>query len=287
MKGVILKAWYFVFKIPPGRAFGNIIYPLLPEYIKKKCIASYFQRKGFIGFITNTISHKLDKEYFSGSEEEIRKANRELYWGAYFGRSWHNLERSKYSSIEEYISTDAFIKFRKPLIDQVKVLNFKNVCEIGTGNGLFIRYLSETLPAEKFYGLDINKETIEENKNIYADSGITFLADSNNDFLYNQLPDDVLIISVGTLECFTKAELEELLTSLKNSNKKVTISLSEPFDLDLNSEDSVPREGSALFSHAYEKILTRLQFRIVSILYLKRKTEDPRVNYIIVTASNY
>ena len=203
------------------------------------------------------------------------------------GRSWHNVERSKYKSIEDFAATESFLRFRKPLVDQVRDLSVDCVCEIGTGNGFFIKYLADIFPSAKLFGLDINKEIIEDNKHFYNDQRITFLADSNNDFLYKKLPDNVLLISVGTFECFTQSELEELFSSLGNSGKKVTIALSEPFDIDLaTSAKSEPR-GATLFSHAYEKILTNLNFQIISKLYLKRKSEDTKENYIILTATNY
>jgi ubiquinone/menaquinone biosynthesis C-methylase UbiE len=287
MKQIVLRFWYRFFKTPPLELFGNIIYPVLPGFIKKKCIAAYFNRVGFIGLLTNAISKKLEENYFSGSDQEIRKTNRELFWGALYGRSWHNVERNKYKSIEDYAATDSFQRFRKPLVDQVKELSVDCVCEIGTGNGFFIKFFADIFPSAKLIGLDINKEIIDDNIEFYKDQRLTFLADSNNDFLYKQLPDNVLLISVGTFECFTQAELEELLKSLKNSGRKVTIALSEPFDIDLTITDKSHPRGATLFSHAYEKILTNLQFRIISKLYLKRKTEDTKDNYIILTATNY
>jgi trans-aconitate methyltransferase len=287
MKHLARKVWNLFFKKPPSEIFGRIIYPFLPSSVKKKCIDSFFNRTGFIGFLTNAVAPMLEKAYFTGSDEQIRKDNRQLFWGDNFGQSWHNTERNRYQSLEDYASTESFLRYRKPLIEQVKDLHFNSICEIGTGNGLFIKYLSTVFPSHQLYALDINNGIIEDNKRIYAGSNITFVADSENDFLYNKLPDNSLIISVGTFQCFTQEELKELLRSLKNSRKKVTIALSEPFDIDPEKDEHSEPRHAALISHPYEKIFTALQFQIRSKLYLKRRLEDTRNNYIILTVTNY
>ena len=143
------------FRKPPGEVTADIIYPFLPRFIKKKCIEQYFNRSGFTGFLTNIISVKLEQEYAGLEDKELRKTNRELFWGAGYGKSWHSTERSKYKSLEEYSQTESFIKFRLPLVNMVRGGKFTSVCELGTGNGLFIKYMQGVFPQAELYGLDL------------------------------------------------------------------------------------------------------------------------------------
>ena len=100
------------------------------------------------------------------------------------------------------------------LLDHFPFIN--NLCEIGTGHGLMLDYLSGQLTQiERFHGIDLSAEQISRNQAIYAGSKVEFLPVEAADYVVQHCRPGTLFVACGAFECFTQAELEEFASSLK------------------------------------------------------------------------
>jgi len=208
------------------------------------------------------------KEFYSKSEPELRQANREQYWGGKAGKLWHEGIRKKYSSPEAF--ENEFVKRREPMTSMLgefisdQAGKYSVLCEIGTGNGLYIHYLYEKYSSQfkKWVGIDLNAEQININKAVYKEKPINFISTEVGDWIKANSQESVLFLAVGTLEYFTQPELEEFFSQVKENHSNAAIALVEPisFDISLN-KNSMPR-GLYMFSHNYPFLLEKSGFRM-------------------------
>ena len=164
LRRFLKKIWYKAFKQRPDVVRASLIIRLLPKPIVARLWASRMTGFKPTSRITKFLYRQLDIHYYSRSEDQTRRLNRELVWGSIAGRRWHELKRTK------YVDTCSLLSNRHHLLQEVSKLTeeypkFKNLVEIGTGHGLFIELLYSNLPRiRRFIGLDSNATQIGHNK---------------------------------------------------------------------------------------------------------------------------
>ena len=141
---------------------------------------------------------------------------------------------------------------------------FNTVMEIGVGDGRFINYIKEKkwIGINKYIGIDINNEQVEENKLNF--NNIEFVCEEIEEWVKRDTSNGGVFISAGTLSYFTSNELKELLGLIKSKYKFVSFGIIEPISFDLNTEfESMPR-GNLMYSHNYPFIFKSLGYDIIS-----------------------
>jgi hypothetical protein len=140
-------------------------------------------------------------------------------------------------------------------------LNFNVICEIGTGNGLLIKCISDrTDKKTAIIGCDISSAQIEKNKRIYANERINFINSNAFDAIAAmEAYGNGLLVSCGTLEYFSPDELLSLFLQLKE--KRMSILIHEPSDCSIEQKYSSPR-GKTAYSHGYKHHLNSLGYSI-------------------------
>jgi hypothetical protein len=203
--------------------------------------------------------NELVRQYYAMDEAAQRELNHGMLWGGSAGPVWHEAMRKRFADPERF--RNEYLPRRASLVRLLEAAlekspgRFPAICEIGTGNGLFIDYLSKTLRGvERFVGCDINSEQIRRNRDIYRDSKVEFV--DNLDDVLDSFSTGVILVSVGTFEYFTRPELEGFLARLRAKfDGRVAIGLSEPINMDLDSETESKPRGWTMFSHNYRHIL--------------------------------
>lgn len=151
--------------------------------------------------------------------------------------------------------------------------------EVGTGNGLGLKYLKDCLSDEKnYFGIDISEETIKETKERFKDDNkLNFECRDVFEVLNTINVDDTIFIFFGTLEYFTENDILKLFNEIKNKSSRFMIALHEPCNIDLkNIKYSQPR-GNIAYSHNYPYLLERAG---INIDYLDIRSIDNRTtNY--------
>lgn len=259
IKQRLKHAWFAVFADHPLTYPGRVLLSLMPARTRDRLQAEFFTGNQSEGLVARMIRAELNRQYYSKSDGERRRLNRERFWGGQAGAEWHETERRRQSAGS--LSAD-FLRFRLPLVRQLKELvaaapaRYWTLCEIGTGNGLFLQYLSRELPAiQRFVGLDLNSDQIARNRETYAGSSLEFVAGDVDDWLRRHLTTPTVFVAVGTLECFTEGELVEVLRSIRASGVAAAVALCEPVNIDLRTTTSSRPRGNTMYSHNYPHLL--------------------------------
>lgn len=253
---------------------GSLLLKILPKnYIEKlrsKSIVWGFTHDHTFGdkIMMRLIGPYFWKNYYSASEENQRMMNRAHFWGSEAGKLWHEEIRKKYGS--EELFRDEFLKRRENLTNMLQeFLNqfpgyYHSICEIGTGNGMYINYLCQLrLPGiQNWIGIDLNKEQITINQKLFCSSAIQFISVEALEWIDKNSEEGTIFLSVGTLEYFTQSELEEYFNFIKNKFEKAAIAIAEPVSFDLQKEfQSTPR-GHTMFNHNYPYMLSNAGYQI-------------------------
>jgi 2-polyprenyl-3-methyl-5-hydroxy-6-metoxy-1,4-benzoquinol methylase len=264
-------------KLAIANRFGYLIYPLISNKYKEKIYSNLLS----IEFDTNDIIikptiinliiiNKFKSNYNPDLPNEyFRKLIKKYVWGGTLGKKWHEKESSDDPSLNKYM------RWRKSQVEQIKSFlsqnnEYKYIVEVGCGNGLYIKYLSQELGTKyKYAGIDLSMEQIKINVNKYKDnSDISFYYGSADEIeVFNSIS-GVLYVTFGTLTCFTQKELSHWLNIINNSKKKKAISLSEWIvDYDVLKENESKSMSPTLYNHNYEFLLKEQGYNIIHKLY--------------------
>lgn len=181
---------------------------------------------------------------------------------------WKNqIDDAWYKKTEQ--SFDKSLAALLPVVDKLRQFQKENtvevVCEIGTGDGRFINYLSEVLDQSKrFVGLDICENRINYNKRIY--DGVEFYGGDALEWITAQhLENTVYVTNGGVLEYFSPSSLDLLIQTIHKSQGCVAL-FYEPIsvDHDLSSDvlTDLTKAGEYSFSHNYPAVFKRHGFDI-------------------------
>jgi trans-aconitate methyltransferase len=139
--------------------------------------------------------------------------------------------------------------------------SYATVCEIGTGNGLFLEYLSRELTGvRRFVGIDLNCSQIERNREVYAGSRLEFECSEIATWMATGVTGPTIFLAAGTLECFTQPELVEFLGLVRRLQTGAAIALCEPVNIDLATTTASKARGSTMYSHNYPHLLRSAGF---------------------------
>ena len=167
-----------------------------------------------------------------------------------------------------------FLAYHEAIVGEtVRVLresgcHFRQMVEIGSGDGKILEHFSRFLPEVSFYhGVDLNLPQIENNRLVYADKPqLEFHHCDGNQWLNeNAVPGTILMTNGGVLEYFTRKELEAIFSRLSSQHSPCMIVLTESIaaDHDLEFETKTYPYGWELsLSHNYLALLREAGFTI-------------------------
>lgn len=263
--------WYRWFPEHPYGYLGAVVIRLCPASYLKRAQEDFLLNPLAQSEWRKIVKAGLRRRYFAQDESDVAGTNRTHFWGSVAGRKWHQMKTAHLRDPEAF--SQEFEQFRGPIVTHLRALvqadpSYTTLCEIGTGNGLFLQYLShlDSLNAlPHLVGLDLNDEQIEENRKMAAGSRVSFLRMEVRDWIDEEPRDGTIFLTHETLHNFTPAELERLLDSIRRIGRAAII-LSEPIDVRLPADArSKPRGGIGIsFSHNYARYLREHAYTIVS-----------------------
>jgi SAM-dependent methyltransferase len=270
IKDRLKRTWYLLFSEHPYTYLGSCLVKILPASYIRRFYYGLFPGKPPSGFLGNIITRELCRQYYLKSEDETRRLNREKFWGAGPGKEWHSFIKKIYTDKDKF--NKEFLTHRDLLIANIsKLLStvpnyYHTICDIGTGNGLLLDYLSKEFNnVKKFVGVDLNKEQILENKETYKDSKLEFVHVDITDWINTQSKDGIIFIACGAFEYFTQEELKELFQLIRERVSHAAITMCEPINLDLKSEMISRPRGGIAYSHNYPHLLKQCGYHIVHL----------------------
>lgn len=255
LRDPLKRVWYSVFPRSPYAYLGRAVIRLVPGSYVSKVRDNFFTGRGPSGIVGDAIRAELNRRYYSSSESDIRRRGRAEFWGSDPGKRWHDLMRERCADPGRF-STE-FLEPRLPLVFDISDLlgtdpRYHTVCEIGTGNGIFLRYLASRFPmVHRFVGVDLNGEQIRENQETYKGTGLEFVHGEISDWIETQGKRGTIFVACETFEFFTYNELRELLGHIRAKVSPAAVGVFALVSPRLSPDTvSLPR-GSAAYSHNY------------------------------------
>ena len=281
----------FAFSEPPGISIVRFLLWLLPASYKSHLYDNFFTQgdKGFFGIF---IYPTLNWQYYSMSEHERERFCRERIWGGQAGKQWHEANKQEFEGDnDKYSESESFLKYRRPLIRQISELLSSNpkydvICEIGTGNGMFLDCLSNEFPnIRRFVGIDINRKQILANMEAYKNSKLEFFHAEITDWVNTRCENGTIFITVNVFEYFSQSEFKDILELIHDKINPVAIAVSEPINIDLSQQVTSKPRGAAAYSYNYPYLFQQHGYEIFRQELQPIKPDIPFHNEVIMTVT--
>lgn len=264
---LLKRLWYSVFSERPYAYFGRFVVRLVPMSYRARVRDELFTARGPKGVLADIVRAELNRQYYaSDCEEVIRRRSREEFWGGIPGKKWHGIAKERFSEPGAY--SREFLGFRQPLVRLISELlvstdQFHTICEIGTGNGMFLQYLSERFPEIwRFVGVDLNGDQIRENQETYKGQRLEFDHAEITEWIQKQSENGTIFLGNETFEWFTPREFEELLQCIRERVKPAAIAIFACVDAGTLGKGVTRPRGALAFSHDYPHMLACCHYRI-------------------------
>src|SRR3989442_377110 len=115
------KLWYSVFSERPYTYVGRFFVKMVPKSYQARVRNEFFTARGPAGVLADIVRAELNRQYYTSTcEEEIRRRNREEFWGGGPGKRWHEFARDKFSEPGAY--SREFLGYRRPLVQYISEL---------------------------------------------------------------------------------------------------------------------------------------------------------------------
>jgi hypothetical protein len=256
-------SWKLCWKEMTRHWVGRVCVPCLPADYMAGIINDYYIDQEPKSFFKHAVRSELTRRYYESPDAQIRAMNRRCFWGGTAGFRWHEAERTRHLNSPQF--SEAYFRSRGRMVEQIYWLLdnfpcFKNLCEIGTGNGLLIEYLSGSLTqVERFQGMDLSAEQIARNRAIFADSKVEYLHIEASEYILRHCRPGTLFVACGTFECFTQAEIEGLFALTRRTVNPTAFAICDAVAVDFDASielNSRPR-GNLFYSHNYRHLLEK------------------------------
>ena len=267
VRQLLKKTWHLIFSKRPHEYVGRLLVKIVPESYQSRVRNEFFTAGGPRGILADIVRAELNRQYYSSKTgEETRKRDREVFWGATPGKRWHEFAKARYD--EQNLHHSEFLRPRRFLARQISDLlassrEYRTICEIGTGNGMFLHDLSKQSPSiKRFIGVDLNKEQILENRRTYAATGLEFVHGEITDWIQSQCDRGTIFVAIETFEFFTQEELEELFGRIREIVSPAAIAMFALAESSTASEVVSRPRGTTAFNHNYLYLLKQCDYRV-------------------------
>jgi hypothetical protein len=279
--------WFALFRVPPKRLAGKLLVSILPNSYINKVKGKIWADKNFF---EDLIISAIAGQYHSLENNKRTQLNKKEFWGAIAGDSWHDERETFYSKSPE-IAFAGRQWFIDKIKDELKMsTEIATLIEIGTGNGVFLDYLSRQLPeVKKFVGLDLNSNTITKAKGQFKNNqSLEFYDEDLFDYLLSSGSKGFILVVCDTLSYFPMEDLEAFFKSIRNPDfGKVVVATYEYVDMDINSEfDSIPK-GNIGLSHNHPYLAKKVGLYVRDFYVKNLDPSAPRQNSISMIARNF
>src|SRR5213594_2271397 len=121
VRQLLKKTWHLIFSKRPYEYVGRLLVKIVPESYQSRVRDEFFTGQGPRGILADIVRAELNGQYYSSkTDEETRKRDREVFWGATPGKRWHEFTRSRYD--EEDPRNSEFLGPRRLLARQISDL---------------------------------------------------------------------------------------------------------------------------------------------------------------------
>jgi len=186
------------------------------------------------------------------------------FWAGDYAKAYHDQNRHQFQEM--------FLDDFLGVVDELETVLEQNrsittICEIGTGSGQLLDYLSNRLPTiKRFIGIDLSDATIRDNRERYPNDSIDWIAADAIEWIeQNAGPAWVFVSHRGVMEYFTQSQVESLFRFIAEKKSPAVLLVIEPVGLDHDLEnqfESQPYGIEYSLSHNYPHLLRSAGFEV-------------------------
>ena len=270
IKALLLKSYYFLknlkifFLQNIGKNFPNFILKIAPKSkIKSKNLDILFRTNK--NGIWEILIDGAKTEIYNNLSDYEKSKNAKTLWSTNDGYKWIKFDQNTPIQKIAEKRKDIFCLIEQYLYENKNIDTF---CEIGTGDGRYLDFLSKKLPhIQKLIGVDLNPKIIEENNKNYKTNNKLIFISGNVTAKFNKIKNlssnSILFVSFRTLTMFTQTEIEELFNFINNKKESLSIAFFEQNEIDTSKEtESKTRSGIFFNSHNYNYLLKKCGLKI-------------------------
>ncbi|MES2661675.1 MAG: class I SAM-dependent methyltransferase [Pseudomonadota bacterium] len=256
------------YRITIKMLIGFILTRLMPQKtqrIKKSFALQYWGR----GIGKNKISKRMEsviRFYLAHAtknrDDELEKIHKH-FWERQINLNWYEKSQQRFESSTLPV-LEPHVKTLKAILENTHI---STVCEIGTGDGMFLNHLRQTLHSPtNFIGLDLSAERIAFNSHQFP--GLHFFAGDVFEWINHTSTDNTLYVTNGgVFEYSSQKTLTAFFNKIKLQQPGSIIalfheSLALDHKLSTDNESRLTCGGEFSFSHNFPFLFKQAEFRV-------------------------
>lgn len=277
----LARVWYAVFSERPAGVLGRLAVGLVPAAYRRRIEETLFTGRGPSGLLADAVRAELCRRAYAAQAPA-----RAALWRGRAGKAWHDLAQARLA--DPAARAQEFETVRGPLVaaleDMVDAGRVSTVCELGTGNGLFLEHLATRLGAVKrLVGLDLNEAQIRDNRARPVDVRLEFVVADAAEWVDRHAEPHTVFVACETLEFLTEDEMLTLFARIRARVPGGAVAVLAGSSLQQETgAASTPRAATA-FHHDYAALLRRAGFAVAR-LHVERDRPYDRVTVVGVAA---
>ena len=199
----------------------------------------------------------------AGMARKMLNSSNEQQLSEYHRNFWENEKCVEYHQGFRDFVAEAFRDKYSFVLDEMQAIvnanpDFTTLVEIGCGGGSVLDYVAQNLDGiDRFVGVDLSPDIIEENKLKYPADNIEWVADNAQTWIEQNGQANWIYFSFrGVLEYFTEQDLNRMYADVAERMSPAIFATMEPMALDHSIENdhhSSPYGTEYTWSHNYPR----------------------------------
>lgn len=189
---------------------GSALIKFMPREVNSIKQGSFSLSEKEKNVFSRLIRFRLAQRAIEKNDYETLSTYHKNFWSGKNAKSFHDNTTERFNAV--------FLKYNIDVIEVLEKLlkkerSIDTLCEIGTGSGQVLLYLSNRLPGiKRFVGIDLCKEKVEELNKVNQDARIEFICQNALSWIKEQgTKNTIFLTNMGVLEYFTQNEVEDLV----------------------------------------------------------------------------
>ncbi|MGB1253027.1 MAG: class I SAM-dependent methyltransferase [Candidatus Promineifilaceae bacterium] len=246
------------------RKIGVHLLRFMPKRVERLKSEGYSMTIGRRNILDSLVRAGIAEQHFSENRLTELAEYHQRFWEKDGGTHYHEHIRDSVLDIfqDKYgymISQLTHLLKEMPTID--------TIVEVGCGGGSVLNYLlSEFDDIDRFVGIDLSPETIQQNQELYPNQRLDWVAADGKKWLEENGTPNMLVFSFrGVFEYFTQTDLSDLFSHIATQMQPSVLMLVEPVGLTQNLETQKVSETYGTeysFSHGYPILVGEAGFDI-------------------------
>ncbi len=241
--------------------FFSVLFPDKKRQLENSFTISTFGQSSCESFVDRCIRRSILDTQLASNGSTNTELLHQKFWQHQKPEQWFDQTADRLESIHKPIIEPHLHK----TLPELQALKIKTVVELGCGNGAWLAHLKTVLTEqEKFVGIDISSEQIEQNQKRYPE--LDFHSSDLLGWVKSNPMDHVLYLTnCGVLEYLSQSSVESLYKCIQARGKNQSLFLVEPVDVTMDLElpqDSILFGDEHSHSHHHTHLLTKAGFRI-------------------------